>query len=77
MERPACTPPSEDVLGGSGTFVYNINKYLGITGDLGGYHNGDAENFSPTTFSYLFGPRLSLRKSARFTPYVQTLFGGA
>ncbi len=63
--------------GGSGTFVYNINKVLGVVADLGGYYNGGSANFTPTTFSYLFGPRLSLRKSARFTPYVQALVGGA
>jgi len=28
------------------------------------------------TFTYLFGPRVSLRRS-RFVPYAQALFGGA
>ena len=63
--------------GGSGTFIYNFNKAVGVVADLGAYHNGGDANFNPTTFSYLFGPRLSLRKSAKFTPYVQALFGGA
>lgn len=62
--------------GGSGTFVYNLNSTLGVVADLGGYHNGSAVNLDPTMFSYLFGPRVSLRK-ARFTPYFQALFGGA
>lgn len=62
--------------GGSATFVYNINRVLGVVADLGGYYNGGAANFSPTTFSYLFGPRLSLRKSSKFTPYIQALVGG-
>lgn len=62
--------------GGSGTFVYNLNKYVGAVADLGAYHNASDLNFNPTMFTYLFGPRLTFRKS-RVSPYVQTLFGGA
>jgi opacity protein-like surface antigen len=45
---------------------------------LGGYHNGNVNNFKfdSTSFSYLFGPRFSLGRSRRFDPYVHTLFGG-
>src|SRR6185436_500600 len=38
-------------------------------------HNGSDINLNPTTFSYLFGPRMNLRKD-KFTPYVQALAGG-
>ena len=62
--------------GGSGTFVYNFSKYLSGVADLGGYHNPGDLNYNPTTFTYLFGPRLNLRMS-KVNPYVQTLFGGA
>jgi hypothetical protein len=58
--------------GGSGYFEYNLNKVVGVVGDLGGYTNG-TNNFK--TFSYLFGPRFNMRRS-RFSPYVQFLFGG-
>ena len=75
--RPKVGAPSFISQGGSGTFVYNINSAIGVVADLGGYHNGADANFNPTTFSYLFGPRVSFRKSSRFTPYFQTLFGGA
>ena len=74
---PGGGAPSFGSQGGSGTFIYNISKAIGVVADLGGYHNGDDANFDPTTFSYLFGPRFSLRKSSRFTPYVQALVGGA
>jgi opacity protein-like surface antigen len=74
---PGGGAPSFGSQGVSGTFVYNINRIFGVVADLGGYHNDAAANFNPTTFSYLFGPRLSLRKSSRFTPYVQALVGGA
>jgi hypothetical protein len=59
--------------GGSGYFEYNLNRTVGLVGDLGGYSNG---NFDRKTFSYLFGPRLNWRMS-RMVPYVQFLFGGA
>jgi hypothetical protein len=73
---PGRGAPSFGSQGGSGTFVYHINRVIGVVADVGGYYNGAAANFTPTTFSYLFGPRLSLRKSSKFTPYVQALFGG-
>ena len=75
--RPGGGAPSFTTQGGSATFVYNLTGVLGVVADLGGYHNGDEANFTPTTFTYLFGPRVSFRKSSRFTPYVQALFGGA
>jgi hypothetical protein len=63
--------------GGSGYVEYNINKVLGVVADLGGNHVGNINGTSVdnTTFEYLFGPRFNWRHS-RYTPYVQTLFGG-
>jgi hypothetical protein len=62
--------------GGSATLIYNFNSRFSAVADLGAYHNTSDSNNAPVTFSYLFGPRVSFRKS-RFTPYVQGLFGGA
>jgi outer membrane protein with beta-barrel domain len=59
--------------GGTGYVEYNLNRTLGLLGDIGAYNNS---TFNQTTMTYLFGPRFNLRKS-RFTPYVQFLFGGA
>lgn len=73
---PGSGVPSFTAFGGSGVLALNVNKFLGVVADLGAYHNGGDANFNPTTFSYLFGPRLNLRKS-KVTPYVQALFGGA
>lgn len=68
-------PPSAtfNANGGSGQLEYNANRWLGVVGDLGGYYV-----VTPPTagaFSYLFGPRLNLRKT-RVTPFTQVLFGG-
>ena len=73
---PGTGAPSFTAPGGSGTFVYNFNRLFSAVADLGGYHNPTDANYDPTTFTYLFGPRVSVRKS-RMTPYVQALFGGA
>ena len=72
------TAPDFTQNGGSGYVEYNINKVLGLVADLGGYHNGDINNFQidNTAFTYLFGPRFNWRMS-RVTPYVQMLVGGA
>jgi opacity protein-like surface antigen len=61
--------------GGSGQFVYNANRWLGIVGDLGGYYTADG--FTGGIFSYLFGPRISFRGHGRVTPFAQVLVGGA
>ncbi|HXJ43898.1 MAG TPA: outer membrane beta-barrel protein [Bryobacteraceae bacterium] len=76
-QSPGSGVPAFTAPGGSATFVYNFNRIFSVVGDVGGYHNAGVNNFNPTTTEYLFGPRLSLRKSARYTPYVQALFGGA
>jgi Outer membrane protein beta-barrel domain len=61
--------------GGSISIAGNLNHWLGIVGDFGGYHSlpfGVRLN----TYTTLLGPRFSLR-TGRVTPFVQTLFGGA
>jgi opacity protein-like surface antigen len=73
---PGSGVPSFTSIGGSGTVEYNINRTFGVVADLGGYRNNADVNFNPTTFTYLFGPRVNLRMS-RITPYAQALFGGA
>jgi hypothetical protein len=61
--------------GGSGSVAYNPNPWLGLLGDIGVYHNGQVGSTNFVT--YLFGPRLSYRKSSKITPYAQFVLGGA
>ena len=49
----------------------NMNTWLGIVGDLGGYH---AEGFREE--SYLFGPRISKRLKVKSSIFGQVLIGG-
>jgi outer membrane protein OmpA-like peptidoglycan-associated protein len=71
--------------GGSASVAYNLNNWLGLVADFGGYRVTRFGSGGTSTgivsadgnvFSYLFGPRVSFRHD-RFTPFVQALFGGA
>jgi len=61
--------------GMSGQAAYNVNNRFGIVGELSGYRL--ARNGLGTTYqvSYLFGPRVSLRRHV-VTLFAQVLFGG-
>ena len=70
--------------GGSGSFTYNASRWIGLTEEFGYYHfNRDVSPLSgsstlvPGNFmSYLFGPRLNLRKFEHFVPFAEFLVGG-
>jgi hypothetical protein len=75
--------------GGTGTFAYNVTKWLGIVGEVGGYRfdrqiyvlNTATSTYSLATISgnmqtYLVGPRLNLRLFDHFVPFGEVLFGG-
>jgi hypothetical protein len=65
--------------GGSASVAYNFNNWLSGVADIGGYskHNILGNGVSGTLSSYLFGPRVSLNRSGRFTPFAQVLVGVA
>jgi hypothetical protein len=62
--------------GVSGSVAYNPNRWLGIAGDFGGYH-ATPGGVSLNTYTYLFGPRVSLHGPSKFTPFAQFLLGGS
>jgi hypothetical protein len=62
--------------GVSGSIAYNPNRWLGIVGDIGGYHASPG-GVSLNTYTYLFGPRLTLRNPSKVNPFVQALLGGS
>jgi hypothetical protein len=65
--------------GGGGQFAYNFNQdqklKFGVVADFAGYSTSSFDT-SATVFTYLFGPRVSYG-DGRFTPFVQSLYGGA
>lgn len=62
--------------GVSGSVAYNLHDWLGIVGDFGGYHASPA-GVSLNTYTYLFGPRVTLRNPSKFNPFAQFLLGGS
>jgi len=71
--------------GGSASFTYNASKWLGLTGELAGYDfkrnlfplTGSNIDTNGSLITYLFGPRLNLRKFDHFVPFGEFLVGGA
>jgi len=64
--------------GGTGSFTYNVNKWIGLTAEAGTYAfsravpvTGSVEGGFQT---FLFGPRLNLRRKY-FVPFVEFLIG--
>ena len=66
--------------GASGSFTWNVSRWVGLTEEIGGLAyqrnvNGTSLNGGISTF--LLGPRLNLRKFDYFLPYAEFLLGGA
>lgn len=65
--------------GGTGSVAFNLTNSLGIVGEFGAYKTSTVSSAGGQSMkyeSYLFGPRLSIRKWDTLTPYFQTLLGG-
>lgn len=60
--------------GGGGQLEYNVDRWLGVVGDVSGY-GVPTIGATAVGMSYMFGPRINLRER-RVTPFAQTLFGG-
>jgi opacity protein-like surface antigen len=63
--------------GGGGSVTGNLNNWFGVVGDFSGCKVTGVSGGSASAFTYLFGPKIAYRSNSAFTPYVQTLFGGA
>ena len=75
--NPGQGAPSANCQGAGGTFAVNVNRFLGVVGDIGGCKiTGLPTGATSHEINYLFGPRFAYHNSGRFTPYAQVLFGG-
>ena len=70
-------PPSQTFNGngGGGDFMYGVNNWFGVLGDMGGYWATNSAR-QGAAMPYLFGPRVSLLHHGKVTPFIQALFGG-
>jgi hypothetical protein len=70
--------------GGSVSLTYNASRWLGLTAEVGTYSSernvfpltGTNDSVRGGIISYLFGPRLNLRKFYNFVPFSEFLVGG-
>jgi len=62
--------------GVSGSLAYNPSEFFGVVGDFGAYH-ASPSGVSFNTYTYMFGPRISVRNPTKVTPFIQFLIGGA
>ena len=70
--------PSFDANGGSGQFVYNFHKGIGLAFDAGAVTKDTFSGvFSNRQTHFLIGPRYGFYNHSRFTPFGEVLFGGA
>ncbi len=71
--------PSFNANGGSGQFIYNLNKWIGGAVDIGAVTKGTLNGFNvdTTVINFVAGPRFTYHNHSRFTPFGQVLFGGA
>jgi hypothetical protein len=65
--------------GGDAQFIYNFNKVFSGVVDLGAVHKGNIGvlNIEDRRAFFLLGPRVSYRRSSRWTPYFEVLFGAS
>ena len=70
--------------GGTGSFTVNASRWIGLTAELGGTNFsrdltpiGGANSQGGGLITFLFGPRLNLRKFDHFVPFGEALIGGA
>ena len=62
--------------GGVGELSGNVNNWLGLVADFGGYKLHDVGGVDGKLYTYLFGPRIYISRG-RFTPFVHVLVGGS
>ena len=62
--------------GASGSFTYNMNDRFSAVVDIGAYRFSSLPSgIDSTIYTYLFGPRFSLRRHGRMVPFAQALVG--
>ena len=65
--------------GGTGSFTYNVSRWLGLNAEAGAYGFSRSVPVGKTEGgfqTYLFGPRLNLRRFDYFVPFAEFLVGG-
>jgi len=88
-----CSFQNFNSYGATGEFAYNVNRWFGLVAQAGGYHfdrqiygppvvtptgtTFNLQTISGSFQTYLFGPRLNLRRFDHFVPFAEVMFGAA
>jgi len=76
---PSLAVNSFNANGGVGSVAFNVNSWGSLVAEVGGIHastiNGTSVDANAETF--LFGPKISLFRNSKFTPFAQVLVGFA
>jgi outer membrane immunogenic protein len=76
--NPGGGAPGSNCQGVAGSAAVNLTNLIGVVGDFGGCKvTGLPTGNSGSQINYLFGPRLTYHGYGRFSPFAQTLLGGA
>jgi opacity protein-like surface antigen len=77
--NPGITRSSFNANGGVGSVAINLNSWGSIVAEVGGIHTGKitSTNVDANAETFLFGPKISLFRSSKLTPFVQALAGFA
>ncbi len=66
--------------GASGSFTWNMTRWVGLTEEIGGLgytRNVNGSSLHGENATFLVGPRLNLRRFDYFVPFAEFLLGGA
>jgi hypothetical protein len=75
--RPASGGAASNLQGGSASAAFYFHHGFGLVADIGGnMFTGQRAGLSAQMYTYLFGPRFTFRRSEKFVPFAQALFGG-
>jgi hypothetical protein len=74
MRIESSGPDTLRMNGWNAALAVNANKWAGFVADFGGLYNGDFDGIDVKAHSFMFGPRVTIRKG-RVVPFVQALFG--
>ena len=71
-------PLRDQPIGYGVSLTRDLNRWFGLTADLGGHYNtsgSSASKANSALHTFMFGPRLNYRGSDRFVPFAEALVG--
>ena len=76
---PGVTQSSFKANGGDASIAFNVNRWGSFVAEVGGVHASkiSSTDVDANAETFLFGPKISLFRKSKLTPFAQALFGFA